>query len=82
MSTTAKQVSLTRPQKRPSWMRNFSHPRGVVGSLVGHLMAYKNAPLNRVVAELHDAGFEDVRTERVTAGRELVAVIGRRPAAG
>ncbi|MGD8817693.1 MAG: class I SAM-dependent methyltransferase [Acidobacteriota bacterium] len=219
MSTTAKQVSLTRPQKRPAWMRNFSHPRGVVGSLVGHLMAYKNAPLNRaavellgvqpdddvleigfgpgtaiamiaalaprgtvagidisarmvqqamrrnrtliaagrvdlrqasaaaipfadasfarviavnnfhrwpdraaglgetlrvlrpggtlmlaqrgalanagaytppglddaavrrVVAELHDAGFEDVRTERVAAGRELVAVIGRRPAA-
>ncbi|HEY3366345.1 MAG TPA: hypothetical protein VGK74_14920 [Symbiobacteriaceae bacterium] len=30
--------------KESGWMRQFGNPVGVVGSLIGHLMAIKNGP--------------------------------------
>ena len=41
----------------------FGHPSGWVGAVVGHLMAVKNLPMNRLVVELLDVKPEDAVLE-------------------
>lgn len=41
----------------------FGHPRGWTGSIVGHLMAFKNQPMNRLAVELLDVWPADVILE-------------------
>jgi ubiquinone/menaquinone biosynthesis C-methylase UbiE len=41
----------------------FGHPRGLAGRLVGHLMAVKNQPMNRLAVELLDVWPADVILE-------------------
>jgi len=82
MSATAQQVPLTRPQKRPAWMRHFSHPQGVVGALVGHLMAHKNAALNRAAVELLGVQPDDDVLEIGFGPGTAIAMISERAARG
>lgn len=41
------------------WKAQFSHPSGRLGALVGHLMALKNAPINRLAVERLDVQPDD-----------------------
>jgi len=40
--------------KRPGWMHNFAHPRGLVGTAVGWLMARKNRGINELAVAALD----------------------------
>jgi SAM-dependent methyltransferase len=56
MSATETAVSGLAAAARGSFItRQFRRPSGLVGWLVGHLMATKNAPINRLAVELLDA---------------------------
>jgi ubiquinone/menaquinone biosynthesis C-methylase UbiE len=45
--------------KRSALRRQFALPMGFWGWVVGHLMAFKNAPMNRLALELLDVGQDD-----------------------
>jgi ubiquinone/menaquinone biosynthesis C-methylase UbiE len=45
--------------KETSFTRQFGHPTGFLGGLVGRLMAVKNAPLNELAVEVLAASPED-----------------------
>jgi ubiquinone/menaquinone biosynthesis C-methylase UbiE len=53
MSTESSTIdsSFVKTCKTPGWKRQFGKPTGVLGSAVGHLMAFKNYPMNRLAVE-------------------------------
>lgn len=59
MSHDETQPRLTRHQERPAWMRHFADPRGLLGAIIGLLMARKNAPFNRAAVDLLDLRADD-----------------------
>ena len=60
----------------------FGHPSGWVGAVVGHLMAVKNLPMNRLVVELLDVKPEDAVLEiGFGPGQAIKLLAERTPAA-
>ncbi len=45
--------------QQSSWKRQFGHPTGMLGWIVGHLMAAKNIGMNRLVIEMLDVQPDD-----------------------
>lgn len=60
----------------------FGHPRGVVGFLVGHLMAVKNRPMNRAVADALEVAPTDRILEIGFGPGDLIEVLASRACDG
>lgn len=68
--------------KRSTWTRQFGHPVGVLGWAVGHLMAAKNAYMNRLTVELLNVQPDDRVLEIGFGPGTLIHMLAKRATNG
>jgi ubiquinone/menaquinone biosynthesis C-methylase UbiE len=68
--------------KHAGWKAQFGHPTGLMGRLVGRLMASKNAYMHRLAADVLDVQTDDRILEIGFGSGTLIQELARRATAG